>query len=380
MGTITAERAAAHVVNEFANGKNPNLQAYVMAVAGRTDDQIAAYIMSRPYMQDRKMEDRRAVADTVIKNIRQTIPAPEQDTAAQDPQQPAAATAPATAAAPPTATSLAVGPSSPTAGSLPKPGEPGYITGVDDSLENAAVVRSGFGSYQGPAEVAATGQPSGPSAPFRTAEVTPQDRTTVPPVGSFPSRLPESAEVPSVQSETADPASREASRLEFSNPKVSVQSLLEGMGSKAKKKLLPLIDGLRNKVNEMRKAHVPVASEVAEQLEKLQGDALRQALPVAKRFRQIARELRGASPEYGERLLRDGENALRQLPEGASAPALKTLRDTIRQVRLSRRLDRDIEDALDDIRNGFMTEEEGAVFIKRLKLGYEMDSARKVVK
>jgi hypothetical protein len=35
---------------------------------------------------------------------------------------------------------------------------------------------------------------------------------------------------------------------------------------------------------------------------------------------------------------------------------------------------------LDDIRNGFMTEEEGAAFIKRLKLGYEMDSARKVVK
>jgi len=47
---------------------------------------------------------------------------------------------------------------------------------------------------------------------------------------------------------------------------------------------------------------------------------------------------------------------------------------------LSRRLDEDVEQVFDDIRAGLMTPQEGATEIKRLELGYEMDSERKVTK
>jgi len=397
LGTLTAERAAAHVVNEFANGKNPNLQAYVLAVSGRDDDQIAAYLMSRPYMQDRKPEDRRAVVETVLKNIRQTIPAAQQAQDPQAPQQPAAATA----TAPSRPVSLASGPSSPTDAPTPKPGEPGYITGVDPALASgrdpnlgpapmsdealkrvASPVLPVGGRLIDPPEVAGTGQPQGaPSSPpereLRPGEPG-ADMTTVPPVPPPPSRVTP----PPVRGEPVDPASREPERyrLVISNPKASAQQLLKGMGPEAKKALSPLVKRLKDKVLKMRQARADIAANFAQGLERLQGEALDQALPVIQKFKRIATELRGASPEYGERLLREGEEGLRSLKQKASKQSLTTMRDTIRQIRLSRRLDEDVEQVFDDIRAGLMTPQEGATEIKRLELGYEMDSERKVTK
>jgi len=397
LGTLTAERAAAHVVNEFANGQNPNLQAYVLAVSGRSDDQIAAYLMSRPYMQDRKPEDRRAVVETVLKNIRQTIPAAQQAQDPQAPQQPAAATA----TAPSRPVSLASGPSSPTDAPTPKPGEPGYITGVDPALASgrdpnlgpapmsdealkrvASPVLPVGGRLIDPPEVAGTGQPQGaPSSPpereLRPGEPG-ADMTTVPPVPPPPSRVTP----PPVRGEPVDPASREPERyrLVISNPKASAQQLLKGMGPEAKKALSPLVKRLKDKVLKMRQAPADIAANLAQGLERLQGEALDQALPVIQKFKRIATELRGASPEYGERLLREGEEGLRSLKQKASKQSLTTMRDTIRQIRLSRRLDEDVEQVFDDIRAGLMTPQEGATEIKRLELGYEMDSERKVTK
>ena len=179
-----------------------------------------------------------------------------------------------------------------------------------------------------------------------------------------------------------DPASREPERyrLVISNPEASAQQLLKGMGPEAKKALSPLVKRLKDKVLKMRQAPADIAANLAQGLERLQGEALDQALPVIQKFKRIATELRGASPEYGERLLREGEEGLRSLKQKASKQSLTTMRDTIRQIRLSRRLDEDVEQVFDDIRAGLMTPQEGATEIKRLELGYEMDSERKVTK
>ena len=141
MGVLTGEYAGQYVVDQFFNGTNSQLQAFVMGAAGLGDDAIKAYLGSRPHMQKLPEDQRRKTIESVIKQMRADVPAPQ------------------TASQPSESTTLEGAPLS------PRPGEPGYITGVSPGVaEQFGGMPSGFGNYQGPSDAEATGQPQGAAA------------------------------------------------------------------------------------------------------------------------------------------------------------------------------------------------------------------------
>tara|TARA_A100001391_G_scaffold67062_2_gene42745 strand:+ start:8491 stop:9720 length:1230 start_codon:yes stop_codon:yes gene_type:complete len=84
MGTLTAEYAGQFVVDQFFNGQNATLQTYVMAAAGLDDDQIRAYLSSRPYLASQPEDKRNKTIESVLKQIRADVPSTQ--TASQEGQ------------------------------------------------------------------------------------------------------------------------------------------------------------------------------------------------------------------------------------------------------------------------------------------------------
>lgn len=74
MGTLTAEYAGQFVVDQFFNGQDATLQTYVMAAAGLDDDQIKAYLSSRPYLASQPEDKRNKTIESVLRQIRADVP------------------------------------------------------------------------------------------------------------------------------------------------------------------------------------------------------------------------------------------------------------------------------------------------------------------
>jgi hypothetical protein len=352
LGTITQEEAAATVVDMFFNGKDASVQAYVMALANRSDDQIKAYLMSRPYMQGKTAEQRKAAAEFALNSVRQYVPAPT--------MVPASAGGPSGAA-------------------TPQPGDPGYIIGLDQSMTASPAsattpdAQAPQGEQFGPSAMSAF-IPGGPTAPQEPAgfeparpdqvvpQPGPQGALSAPPTED---QLREFAEQRPVQpgqaptdKTTVPPVTRFVGDMEASWPYANtldepfkdVTTQLKDMGVSSAE-MMPVTGGLKKRVDSIKRRWAKaeerkLVDKVDAEVKKLGAEVLSNKLPANDRvkqyFKKVLQDLRKRSPANRADLLAQASEQLRELGPQVFDRLLDIQEENARQRLLANRLEQDV--------------------------------------